>query len=89
MQELYVRVMGKVTGVGFRQWVAEQAQALQLTGWVRNGGIGSVEAVFQGDARRLGQMYELIRRGPESANVESAEDYWRVPGEIYERFTVI
>lgn len=88
MDELFVLVKGDVTGVGFRAWVAEQARALQLTGWVRNGGIGVVEAVFQGNESELRRMLAIAGQGPDAATVDSVEDFWRESSQAYTNFVV-
>ena len=41
-------VSGKVQGVYFRQATQEQADALDLDGWVRNLAYGRVEVLFEG-----------------------------------------
>ena len=89
MSELYVIVKGDVTGVGFRAWVAAQANALGLTGWVRNKGIGVVEVVFQGKPSVLGKMLGLIGQGPGGVIIETVEQFWGVPSEVFDKFTVV
>ena len=65
-----VRVEGRVQGVWFRAWAAEEAVRLGLRGWVRNRADGSVEAQFSGPAAKVEAMVEACRRGPPLARVE-------------------
>ncbi len=64
-----VRIEGRVQGVGYRHWTERIAGELELAGWVRNRGDGSVEAVFAGPDEVVAQMLELCREGPYSAQV--------------------
>jgi acylphosphatase len=66
-------VTGLVQGVGFRAFVAREAERLGLWGWVRNRGFDEVEAVLQGEAARLEILIELARRGPPGAQVHSVK----------------
>ena len=59
-----VRIEGRVQGVWFRAWTAEQAAQLGLSGWVRNRRDGSVEALFAGDPALVRRMIEQCRDGP-------------------------
>jgi acylphosphatase len=59
-----------VQGVGFRAFVADDAQTRGLAGWVRNRGDGSVEALIAGNSDAIDQMVETCRRGPYGARVE-------------------
>ena len=74
-------ISGFVQGVGFRYSMAEQAERLGVTGWVRNRREGTVEAVVDGDARSIDAILAWARRGPPSARVtevrvsESAESF--------------
>lgn len=68
-----VRIYGRVQGVGFRYWLARQAEARGIAGWVRNRRDGSVEAVLAGPPRLVAEMLELCGRGPASARVDRLE----------------
>jgi acylphosphatase len=72
----HVRVTGRVQGVFFRAWTAEQARELGVTGWVRNARDGSVEGHFEGEAEDVQQLIERLHHGPPSARVAqvSVED---------------
>ena len=67
----HVRASGRVQGVFFRGWTAEQAQALGLAGWVRNLPDGSVEALVEGDEPAVARLVELMRAGPPAARVDA------------------
>ena len=66
----HVRVTGRVQGVFFRAWTAEQAKILGVIGWVRNAPDGSVEAHLQGDRWAVQRLVELLHKGPPSAEVD-------------------
>ena len=62
-------VIGRVQGVGFRDFVQREAAARELDGWVRNRRDGSVEAVIVGKAMDVDAMVAAVREGPPSARV--------------------
>lgn len=64
-----VSITGRVQGVGFRAWTAEQALRLGLAGWVRNERDGSVRAVLHGPAEAVEEMMERLRQGPPGSAV--------------------
>ncbi len=64
-----VRIEGRVQGVWFRAWTAQEATALGLDGWVRNRADGTVEALFAGPADAVEEMVEACREGPPAARV--------------------
>lgn len=70
-----VKVTGRVQGVFFRAWTAEQAKLLGVSGWVRNSPDGSVEAHLQGDLWAVRRLIELLHRGPPSARVDEVSDH--------------
>lgn len=72
MAEKAVRVVieGRVQGVWFRAWTAQEAERRGLRGWVRNRRDGAVEALFAGDVAQVDDMVRACRQGPPSARVE-------------------
>ncbi len=72
-QSVRVRICGRVQGVGFRAWTERQANALGLSGWVRNLASGEVEALFCGPAYGVEMMLAACRKGPPYARVSNLE----------------
>jgi len=69
-RSLHLEIFGRVQGVGFRWWTKQEAEALRLSGWVRNRADGSVEAVISGPAAAVDKMLEKCRKGPAFARVD-------------------
>ncbi len=63
-------VTGQVQGVFYRASTLEQAQGLNLTGWVKNLSDGTVEIQAEGSRPSLDDLREWCKRGPPSARVE-------------------
>jgi acylphosphatase len=73
---LHAIVHGRVQGVGYRYFVVDEAQMLRLTGWVRNLGDGSVEALAEGPAPALELLLAALERGPRNARVSEVAATW-------------
>ena len=69
MRAVRVRVTGRVQGVAYRAWAQDEAEALGLTGWVRNERDGSVTALLVGHEPQVEAMLAAMRRGPPAAVV--------------------
>ena len=69
-----ILIEGRVQGVWFRGWTIDQATARGLSGWVRNRRDGSVEAVFRGPERDVGEMIGLCWAGPPAAHVTNVTE---------------
>jgi acylphosphatase len=67
---LHAAVSGKVVqGVGFRQSTDDQAQRLELDGWVRNLADGRVEVLIEGEELVARELADWLVSGPKAARV--------------------
>lgn len=74
MTVTHVSIRGRVQGVGYRAWTADEARRRGLEGWVRNRRDGSVEAVFAGAETIVAEMLLACRRGPTLARVDVVDE---------------
>lgn len=84
----HVFVEGRVQGVFFRANTAERAEALGLTGWVKNTRDGRVEAVFEGQKADVERMVQWCYKGPPGAVVTNVEVAWEEPEGGFRDFSV-
>ncbi len=68
-----VTISGKVQGVGFRSWTIRWAKKLDISGWVRNKSDGTVEALFSGEEKDIGEMIRKCYHGPANSLVEDVK----------------
>ncbi len=66
-------VSGRVQGVSFRQHVQDQAERLDLDGWVRNLADGRVEVLFEGEEAAVRELAAWLEQGPSKAKVSGVE----------------
>ncbi|MBI1892256.1 MAG: acylphosphatase [Burkholderiales bacterium] len=66
----HLSITGIVQGVGYRVSFQAQAEALKLSGWVRNRRDGSVEAVVTGEPAAIDKIIAWAQHGPPSARVD-------------------
>ncbi len=85
---LHARIEGRVQGVGFRFFVQEHAQRLNLTGWVRNVGEDEVEVWAEGPQPELDRLLDLLQRGPQSAFVSDVRVDLETPMGNLKRFQI-
>ena len=72
----HVIVHGRVQGVWFRQSTKDEADRIGVTGWVRNLPDRSVEAVFEGEKKKVEEIVGWCHRGPAGAQVSSVDVSW-------------
>jgi acylphosphatase len=72
----HVIVHGLVQGVWFRASTKDEADRLGVTGWVRNLPDRSVEAVFEGETKKVEEIVGWCHRGPAGAQVSSVDVSW-------------
>ncbi|OGY17756.1 MAG: acylphosphatase [Candidatus Chisholmbacteria bacterium RIFCSPHIGHO2_12_FULL_49_9] len=74
-----VVISGLVQGVFFRAYTQKEAQALGLSGWVRNLPDGRVEAAFEGEKTAVNEMIAWCWEGSPSAKVSKVDVSWEKP----------
>lgn len=85
---IHLIVEGRVQGVGFRYFVAEEAISLGVLGWVRNCWDGTVEVMAEGERTILEKFVNVVQRGPRSAYVAQVKESWEKPTGEFKDFRV-
>jgi acylphosphatase len=80
---VHVWVQGRVQAVGFRAFVQQNAFHIGVTGWVRNVGYDTVEAVAEGTREQIERFLQMVKRGPTGSRVDESREEWeQVSGEL-------
>ena len=80
---VHVWVQGRVQAVGFRAFVQQNAIQIGVTGWVRNVGYDTVEAVAEGTREQIEGFLRMAKRGPMGSRVDESREEWeQVTGEF-------
>jgi acylphosphatase len=66
----FIRIGGRVQGVGFRYYALHHANSLGISGFVRNTSDGWVEVDAEGPTAAVVEFMSLLRKGPGSARVD-------------------
>lgn len=66
---LKIIVSGRVQGVGYRWFARENAEDLELSGYVKNLPDGNVEVVVQGREEQVLEFTNVLRQGPSFSKV--------------------
>ncbi len=86
---LHATVEGRVQGVGFRYFVLDTAQALGVTGWVRNRWDDTVEVMAEGERPVLEKLLAALQRGPRAAFVSKVDVEWAPATGEFKRFGIL
>ena len=84
----HVVIHGLVQGVFFRAGTRDEAIRLGVGGWVRNLPDGSVEAVFEGEKKKVEEIIGWSHRGPTGARVSSVDITWEEFKGEHRRFDI-
>ena len=88
MKRVHLIISGDVQGVGFRAWVKNKAQKLDVTGWVKNRDDGVVEVVGEGEEEQLKEFVEYCHQGPDVSWVQRVDVEWSSYNDEYVTFEV-
>lgn len=70
MKAFSFTVFGMVQGVGFRYYTQKKAEALSISGWVKNEEDGTVKGVAAGEENKLQLFMGWLHSGPASGRVD-------------------
>ena len=85
----HVWVKGRVQNVGFRAYVEYSARQIGgLTGWVRNVGYDTVEAIAEGEKKNVEKLIQAMKDGPRGSRVDESKVEWEDPTGESDRFGV-
>lgn len=86
---VHIWVKGRVQGVGFRAHVEYFAKQIGgITGWVRNVGYDTVEAVAEGSREYIERFIEAMKQGPRMSRVDETKIEWETSNGEYNQFGV-
>ena len=61
MREVFLKIRGRVQGVGFRRWAVLQAKSIGgVSGWIRNAEDGSVELLMRGNKENIEEIILIL-----------------------------
>lgn len=89
VKAIHISVDGHVQGVGFRYFVKEKADMLNLVGWVRNRYDGSVEIEAQGEEQDLQELLTTVQTGPSRSMVTNFKYEWLSTSPTYSQFSIL
>ncbi len=67
-------ISGTVQGVFYRAFVKENAEKLNVKGFVRNLEDGRVEIFLEGNPEEVKKMIELCKKGPKHSMIKNVEE---------------
>ncbi len=90
MEHLRAKVVihGIVQGVFFRASTRDEAIRIGVGGWVRNLSDGTVQALFEGEKKKVEQILGWCHKGPHGARVDKVEISWEPYKGEYQLFDI-
>jgi acylphosphatase len=88
MKKLHITIIGRVQGIGYREFVRQKAGMLGIKGYVKNLRTGDVEIIAHGDEKKMDEFLKLCRRGPIGAAITELKSEEDSSDEEYEYFDI-
>jgi acylphosphatase len=74
IKTVYMKIYGRVQGVGFRNWTKKTAGSVGgISGWVRNVEDRTVEILMTGEEDEIDKMVAACHKGPIFARVDKIQ----------------
>ncbi len=81
-------VHGRVQGVSYRAFAAEEARMRGIIGWVKNEPGGTVRLVAEGPRPLLERLLDALHVGPPLARVQRIDETWTPPEDRHSGFEI-
>lgn len=73
-KEVFIKISGRVQGVGFRHWAVAKAEEIGgISGWVHNEFDGSVEILMSAEEDKIDKMILACQKGSAFSRVDKVE----------------
>ena len=89
LKRMHVIISGHVQGIFFRTFIKENAQQLDIKGYVKNLPAGEVEAVFEGQKENIEKMVLVCKKGHKLASIEKIDIKEEKPTKEFSGFAII
>jgi acylphosphatase len=66
-------IIGSVQGIFFRSFVKQNAEKLDVRGFIRNLEDGRLEVFLEGDADKVNQMVKICEKGPKHSQIRDVQ----------------
>ncbi|HET7318125.1 MAG TPA: acylphosphatase [Nitrospirota bacterium] len=83
-----VIIHGIVQGVFFRAATRDEARRIGVGGWVRNLPDGTVQALFEGEKKKVEEIIGWCHKGPPGAQVTRVDISWEPYQGEYRQFDI-
>ncbi len=83
-----VVIDGIVQGVFFRASARDEAIRIGVGGWVRNLPDGTVQALFEGEKKKVEAIIAWCHKGPPGARVNNVQIFWEAYQGEFEIFAI-
>ncbi len=87
-RRLHAFVSGKVQGVSFRWYTAQEARRLGIMGYARNLDDGRVEVQAEGSNEALEALLQFLHTGSPGSSVRRVSAQWLDAGEPFSDFEI-
>lgn len=79
---------GRVQGVGFRFMINRHANVLNLKGYVKNLGDGSVQIIAEGEKQDISKLIFYIKEGPGFSSIDDLQVERSHPSGEFSTFSI-
>ena len=88
VKSIFLVIVGRVQGVGFRYFAHHKAVEFNISGWVKNTPDGKVEIEATGEPENLNVFVDWMKIGPTRAIIKTFSGSEITPARTFTNFTI-